>query len=190
MGFHVDAEDNLDLYTRNQKKEVPVRVQGVAESGSIQAPTMAELLYADIEECILCEEHTLGFDSGGSNTISPGDVIVGETSSAQGLVFSVSLTSGTWAGGDAAGTFSLRRVAGTFQNDEELTASGDTGAATVNGSMSGQGPIDLVTGGLAECIALISGSILPPEENGVVVGVQLDFLIRYRQIAGNPYSQT
>ena len=189
VGFHVDAEDAAPLYRDNLNKIVPIRVQGIAEFGSTQPPVMAELLYADIEECLLCQEYTLDYDSGGPNEISSGDPLEGEDSGATGLVFSVSLDSGTWAGGDAAGTFSMRRVSGDFENDEELSVGIDTGAATVDGVMSVQDEVELSTSGIAENIIMVGGSILPPDEKGKVVGVQIDFNVSYRQIAGNPYSQ-
>ncbi len=190
VGFHVDEEDSLELYAANQKKEVQIRVQAIAEAGSVQPPIMAERLYADIEECLLCNEYTLGYDSGGTNEIVVGNTVTGETSNAEGLVIAVSLSSGTWAGGDAAGAFTLRRVSGIFQDNEEIAVGVDTGAATVDGAMTGTGPNDLAGASLADGLTMVSGTLLMPEEGGIVVGVQVNFKIRYQQIAGNPYSQT
>jgi len=101
-----------------------------------------------------------------------------------------SLDSGTWAGGDAAGALSLRRVVGELQDNEELTIGGNAGSATVDGLLSGTSPLDLVTGGLSEAITFSTGNIQMPEREGSVVGVQIIFRIKYRSIAGNPYSQT
>ena len=191
IGFHIDDEENLEMYHREERKELPIRVQGVDKFKTHTAAEKAELLYADICECVLCDEWSLGFDSGGTDEISPGDTLTGETSGATALVISVSdLDSGAWADGDAAGTFALRRMVGVFQDNEELTANADTGAATVDGAQSGTGALSLTTGGLCEGITFSTGNIQTPDADGTVVGVQIVFRVRYRSIAGNPYSQT
>ena len=45
----------------------------------------------------------IGFDSGGTTELLPGTKIEDATSGATGIVRFVEVTSGTWAGGDAAG---------------------------------------------------------------------------------------
>ena len=190
IGFHLDDEENIAMYHRDEQKELPIRVQGVSKFNSTLPPVMAEKVYADICECVLGTEFSLGYDSGGTNEISAGDTITGETSGATGLVISVSLDSGTWAGGDAAGTFTLRRLVGNFQDNEEIAVGADTGAATVDGLLSGTGPLSLTTGGLAEGITFSTGNIQMNTQDGTVVGVQIVFRVKYRSIAGNPYSQT
>jgi hypothetical protein len=190
IGFHLDDEENIALYHREEQKELPIRVQGVAKFKTTTAAEMAELIYADICECILGWELSLNYDSGGTDEISPGDTITGETSGATGLVIAVSLDSGTWAGGDAAGTFTLRRVTGNFQDNEELSVGADTGAATVDGLLSGSGPLELTTNNLAEGITFSVGNVQMPDHDGTAVGVQIIFRVKYRSIAGNPYSQT
>lgn len=190
IGFHVNDEENIAMYHRDEQKELPIRVQGVSKFGSILPPIMAEKVYADICECVLGTEYSLGYDSGGTNEASEGDQVVGESSAATALLTSVSLDSGTWAGEDAAGTLTLRRVAGNFQDNEKLTIGGDSGAATVDGLLSGTGPLDLTTGGLAEGITFSTGNVQMNDQDGTVIGVQIIFRVKYRSIAGNPYSQT
>lgn len=190
IGFNIGEEDNTDLYNKTQNLILPVTVQGIENFTKTDPAIKAELLYADIHECILGFSYSLGIDSGGTNEISAGDTIIGEDSEATALVTSNSLDSGTWAGGDAAGTLTLRRLTGWFQDDEDLSVGTATGQATVDGTLTGQGPIDLVTAGLADQIGYFSGSIKMPEEGAMVVGVQLLFNVRYELIAGNPYSQT
>lgn len=56
----------------------------------------------------------LNFTSGGTTAIVEGDTIIGETTSASAVVERVILTSGTWAGGDAAGYFVLSSILGEF----------------------------------------------------------------------------
>jgi len=190
VGYYSDLEENTALYARKEVRVLPVRVQGVAEFGSVAPPVMAERLYADINECVLGDQYALSFDSGGTAEIVAGDLIEGETSGAEGLVISVSLDSGTWAGGDADGTFTLRRVKGLFENNEDLTISAVTGMATVDGTLTGQGPVDLLTGGLADAVTFFSGNLIMPDADGKTVGANIVFYVRYKQIAGNPYSQT
>jgi len=190
VGYYVDMEENTALYARKEVRVLPVRVQGVAEFGSVAPPVMAERLYADINECVLGDQYTLSYDSGGTSEIVSGDLIEGETSGAEALVISVSLESGTWAGGDAAGAFTLRRVKDLFTNNEDLTVSAVAGMATVDGTLSGQGPVDLLTGGLADAVTFFSGNLIMPDADGITVGANVVFYVRYKQIAGNPYSQT
>ena len=86
------------------------------------------------------------FDSG-STEIKPDMEITGGTSGATARVKEVVLTSGTWAGGDAAGALLLHdeTVAGTFSNDEIIKLVDDRGynrttdAATVNGTIGTSG---------------------------------------------------
>jgi hypothetical protein len=75
-------------------------------------------------------ERLLPFTSGGTTTIVVGDWIVGATSTAKAEVVSVTLTSGTWAGGTAAGTFQIRSQHGTFESENVLVAAG-TNDATI-----------------------------------------------------------
>jgi hypothetical protein len=190
VGYYLDIEENTALYARKEVRVLPVRVQGVAEFGSVAPPVMAERLYADINECVLGDQYTLGFDSGGTDEIVSGDLIEGETSGAEGLVISVSLDSGSWAGGDAAGSLTLRRVKGMFENNEDLEVSAVTGTATADGTLSGSGPVDLLAGGLADAITFFSGNLIMPDADGKTVGANVVFYVRYKQTAGNPYSQT
>jgi hypothetical protein len=190
VGYYLDIEENTALYARKEVRVLPVRAQGVAEFGSVAPPVMAERLYADINECVLGDQYTLGFDAGGTAEIVSGDLLEGQTSGAEGLVISVSLDSGSWGVGDAAGSFVLRRVKSSFSNNEDLKVGADTGMATVDGTLSGQGPVDLLTGGLADAVTFFSGNLIMPDADGKTVGANIVFYVRYKQIAGNPYSQT
>ncbi|TIR92243.1 MAG: hypothetical protein E5X19_18815, partial [Mesorhizobium sp.] len=59
------------------------------------------------------------FSGGGTNQISAGDKIKGATSGATAIVEEVLLQSGSWAGGDAAGFFTVQEgsLVGTFQSE-------------------------------------------------------------------------
>ncbi len=68
----------------------------------------------------------VAFTSGGTNEIVAGDILTGATSTETARVVSISaLTSGTWAGGDAAGTFTVRTQSGTFQSENLNTTDAD-----------------------------------------------------------------
>ena len=75
-------------------------------------------------------ERYLAYTSGGTTEIAVGDWIVGATSSAKARVLSVTLSSGTWAGGDAVGYFIINSQHGTFQSENIKVAAG-TNDATI-----------------------------------------------------------
>lgn len=72
------------------------------------------------------------FTSGGTTAIAEGDTITGATSAATATVGRVILTSGTWAGGDAAGWLVLSGQVGTFQA-ENLDVGASANLATIAG---------------------------------------------------------
>jgi hypothetical protein len=80
------------------------------------------------------------FTSGGTNTIAPGDQIVGATSGAKAVVDKILISSGTIAAGTAAGFYILREgsLVGTFQTEniydltQQTTVGIDDATITVN----------------------------------------------------------
>jgi len=79
-------------------------------------------------------ENNLVFTSGGTYQVLVGDTITGATSGATAIVeYVLPLTSGTWAGGTAAGQFELRYQSGTFQA-ENLNVGGNLNVATIAGN--------------------------------------------------------
>jgi hypothetical protein len=79
------------------------------------------------------------YNSGGSEKPSPGDVLTGATSSANGTVLWVSQQSGgstDWSTGDSTGYIYLTGVTGTFDVAENLnnTTTGTSNVATTNGA--------------------------------------------------------
>lgn len=57
----------------------------------------------------------LEFTSGGTDKPRVGDIITGATSADTAEIDKITLSSGSWAGGDAAGILWLRKVTGEFQ---------------------------------------------------------------------------
>lgn len=68
---------------------------------------------------------TMAFTSGGTTAPVVGETVTGATSGATATIVDWYVTSGTWAGGDAAGTLILKQVSGTF------------GSENLNGSSAG-----------------------------------------------------
>ena len=75
---------------------------------------------------------TLAYNSGGTYEVLPGDTITGDTSAATAVVVACGLTGGTWAGADAAGTFTVQEQSGTFSAGETFSVGGNSNVATNN----------------------------------------------------------
>lgn len=75
----------------------------------------------------------LAFDAGGTTPIAVGDTVTGASSGASGVVMAVGVTSGSWAGSDAAGVLYLKTLDDEFDNDESIQVGGST-RATANGA--------------------------------------------------------
>lgn len=69
------------------------------------------------------------FDSGGTTIPAIGATLVGASSAAEGVITKLVLTSGTWAGGDAAGWVEFSSQTGTFTDNELVNIDG--GASNV-----------------------------------------------------------
>ena len=98
---------------------------------------MGQLTYAGFDD--LCSE--LNFDAGGdASNFKADDVGIEENDeitngSALAKVVAVSLTSGTWTGGDAVGILYVTRISGTWSNNDAIKI-GVTQFATVNGDLT------------------------------------------------------
>ena len=74
----------------------------------------------------------MAFTSGGTDVPEVGDTVVGATSSDTGEICKITLGSGSWSGGDAAGTLWLRNVTGEFQAENlDIDARSITDFATI-----------------------------------------------------------
>ena len=88
----------------------------------------------------------LAYTDGGTYEVVPGDVITGATSSVTATVFGVQLSSGTWAGGDAAGTiWILDDQSGAFQS-ENLNVGANSDVATIAADSVNDGNFALLAG--------------------------------------------
>jgi len=168
---------------------MPIRVEGLVLHGAANPSVVSELILGDLIEAMTGIVWTLGFTSGGTYEIEAGDAIEGATGGATAYVVGVSLSSGSWAGGDAAGTLTLRRSTGTFQA-ENLDVGANSNVAAIAGEPTGSGPIDTTTGGLADAIEYAGGGIDEyPEGADQTTGVLTRWNIKYRTRNGDPYHQ-
>lgn len=168
---------------------MPLQVEGLQLHGDVNPSVVAELLLGDLIEAMVGIVWSLSFTSGGTYEIQVGDTIEGATGGATAHVAGVSVDTGSWAGGDAAGTLTLRRVTGTFQA-ENLDVGANSDVAAIAGGPTGEDPIDNTTGGLAEAIEYAGGGIDEyPEEADQATGVVTNWNIKYRTMSGDPYHQ-
>lgn len=175
---------------KEQTHTMEVILEAFNVVGSSNASEVAELLLGDLVECATARRWTLDYVSGGVEEIEAGDTITGATSGATAVVDAVEPDSGTWAGGDAAGTLTLRRVNGTFQNGENLNISSQNNVATTSSTASKETPETGVTGGLAEDIRYVRGGPEGyPSGEETHVGTSITLEITYKTVPGNPYAQ-
>ncbi len=86
--------------------------------------------------CFAVDWAKLFFDAG-TDEIFVGDLVEGATSFAKGYVDQIVLTSGSWAGDDAVGYVILKRIVGTFTDNETLQVSAASKATANGASMKG-----------------------------------------------------
>lgn len=79
------------------------------------------------------------FNSGGTTELKTGDKIEGGTSGATGIIRAIELTSGTWAGGDAAGYIYFSTSSGTWQSEQinRIKPSSSSDIASCTGAIQG-----------------------------------------------------
>lgn len=166
---------------------MPIRIESMLAFGTNNSSEMAEKMLGDLIENIFGTEWILPFTTGTSE-ISIDDTIIGAISSATGYVCGVEITSGTWAGGDAAGNLSLRRMAGDFQA-ENIKISGAVVAAT-NGTITAESAVKTTTDDLAESIEYAGGGTDEyPDDGNISIGASVLINIKYVTEIGNPYTQ-
>jgi len=167
---------------------MPIRVEGIAEFSTSNPSVIAEQILGDLIEVMTGIEWTLPFTSGGTYEVKAGDTIKGHTSLAEALVVASTVTSGTWAGGNAEGNLTLRRLKKEFQA-ENLDVGTNLNVATITGSITGVNPVTSTTGGYADSIEYAAGGTDSyPEEGHKTVGASAVFNIQYVTNQGDPYN--
>ncbi len=110
----------------------------VAQSGNIGVG--CDIDFDDPAVNVYIAPNRLGFDSGGTTELKTGDKIEGNSSGATGIIRAIEITSGSWAGGDAAGYLYFSTTSGTWQNNEQINRtkpSTSANIATADGTLQG-----------------------------------------------------
>lgn len=149
------------------------------------AAQRAEAILGDIQTCLLAPRITLDFSSG---VLEPsiGTTLTGSSSGATAILESITLSSGSWPLGTAAGTFSCRLPWLDFTTENVLNSGGETLAATT-GTMTRIAPFS----DLLNYIEYQRGGIDPlPDIGEDTLKVPVEFSVVYVTLAGNPYKQS
>lgn len=180
--------EEADRQIGSGKLTLPIQVDLLSLHGDENPSEVAGRMLADVIERMTGAVWTWAFTVGTAE-ISAGDTLTGATSAATAHVEAVTVSSGSWAGGDAAGTLTLRRLSGTTPTSgENLKLSGSV-ACTMTGLPSGQSTITAM-GGLIDEIHYAEGGVSTwPQPGDTVTAVMARFDIKYRTMAGNPYAQ-
>jgi len=93
--------------------------------------------------------YALDFTSGGVTAIAVGDTITGETGGATAVVLSITLTTGTWAGGNAAGVLYIDTQVGAFET-ETLKVGASLNLANITADSYAKGMFKVPAGGSFE----------------------------------------
>lgn len=182
----------IETIVREYRKyalSMQLRVEGIALFGSSNPSVISEKILGDLIELITGKKWVVPYTSGGTYRIKPGDTVEGASSSATGYVESVSLSSGSWAGGTAAGNITIRRKSGTFES-ENIDVGSNSNVATTTGVLTYQAAITTTTNSLARDIQYIEGGLEEyPEGGEKTVGASALFAIIYETETGNPFAQ-
>ena len=164
---------------------MPVIVECFYFHGAVSPSVIVEKISGDLISCITGIEKLLTFTSGGTHEIVPGELIVGATSAVTARVIAVNLTTGTWAGGTAAGTLRVRLQTGVFVS-EKLKIGADVDVATIAKNSSLISYLE----GLAEDIFYLEGGPESyPDSGQEITGCPATFMVKYRTALGNPSAQ-
>lgn len=120
--------DKWYIYTNSSgKAEAQYDAEDISQDWTF---IQADVDNADTAYGVMMWTLTIGFTSGGTEEVLIGDTITGLTGGATAIVTCVRLESGTWAGGDAAGTLCIKTQTGTFEAEGITRAVADCGTIT------------------------------------------------------------
>lgn len=161
-------------------------IEAISAHGSLAPVTVSESMLADVIECLTGATWTWAFTTG-TIEIEVGDALTGAVSGATMYVQAITVTSGSWAGHDAAGTLTLRRLNKAATSGENLKLSG---AVACKGTLLPVGQSKIAAmGSLLTDIKYISGGTSQfPAAGELTTGMLANFELKYRTLAGNPYS--
>jgi len=162
--------------------EMPVNIRAYREFTSNQNPSiLAEATLGDLIINVFGPIFTLPFTLGKS-AISEGNIITGKVSTATARIIKVVITNGSWVGGNAIGTLTLRYQTGTFQS--ELIKVGGVDSATIAGNSTRIYPYGNSVGQILYDSAGIDSYPDPGEK---IIEVVLNIRMQYTTAFDNPY---
>ena len=184
-------QDTAEQHLGHSVNSIPLLVEGfqtfpnAASDYSDRAARAAEAILGDILTCITTQRITIDFSSG-IREPAIGITLTGSSSGATSVLESISLSSGSWSGGDAAGTLSVRLPWLDYTTENLLNSGGETIAATT-------GTMTLIPqfSDLLNSIEYQRGGIEPlPDPGEDILKVSVSFAVYYATLAGNPYKQS
>ena len=121
----------------------------------------AELAYLGEFAFVIGQQSSIysqvAFTSGGTRTPVAGETVTGATSTKTAIIISITISSGTFAGGDAAGTLLVRTQSGAFQS-ENLDLTTLIGGSVLNAMTIGA---DMLRFELADTLVVTSSDWVP-----------------------------
>lgn len=180
--------EGVDRTYGGKQKVMPVRLEGFKDIGSEDHHKVSEKILGDLIEFMTAPIFTMAYTSG-SDEIEVGDTVTGHTSETTAYVVGVSLATGKWADGDAAGNLTLRRKSDDFAA-ENLDVGASLNVATTPGTVTTQNALNRVTNDLADDIDYAEGGQSEiPDGSAETAGAYAIFNIYYETKYGNPYGQ-
>ena len=128
------GDDEISVYTLPSKwSRVRLRALGITDNGtrtdqiylgSLGGLDDCELSYSGQLAWVIGKQTSIydqiTFTSGGTYVPKPDETVIGNTSGETAVVVSVTLSSGAWADGDAAGTILYKSASGAFTSSETV----------------------------------------------------------------------
>lgn len=169
---------------------MPVQVRAIFAHDSTNTPSeYGEKVLGDIITCLTGMEYRLTFTSGGPYTVKPGDTLTGATSGATATVLSVTVSTGSWSGGTAAGTIRITNTSGTFQA-ENLNVGLNLNVATIAAAASSYPAKWTATGSTKDNVIYRGGGIEDyPQHDDQVTVVVVNFDVHYQTTATSTYAR-
>lgn len=169
---------------------MPVQVRAIFQHSATNTPSeYGEQVLGDIITCLCGLEYRLTFTSGGTYTIAAGNTLTGATSGATAKVLAVTLSTGSWAAGTAAGTIRITNTSGTFQA-ENLNVGENLNVCTIAAAASSYPAKWTATGSTKDNIIYRGGGIEDyPHADDQVTIVTANFDVHYQTTATSAYTR-
>ena len=186
------GDDEISIYTLDSEwNAIRLRAIGITDGGtrtdeiyigSLGGGKDCELSYAGQLAWVVGTQQSvydqITFTSGGTYEPKPGNVVTGVTSGKTAVVVSTVLSSGTWAGGNAAGTITYKSASGTFTAEEKISIVNNLGVTQAD--VLTHAVSDLVDFELADTVTLTAaawnstwGTVSPADNTNAEASVDI-----------------